>query len=314
MRTLEEINQELADTAQTMERAKRLDVMLKDIQEQQVRCRQAVEQAKAVLTKEEQDVEEIGRLSLASFIARIKGELKERTEQEHREAVAAKARCDAARCNLEDLERRGQTLRAERGQLGDPQKQYQALLREKEAVLLSSGTGPASRLDEIGHRIHALDIQLREVGEALSAGKNAAWELEQMSNELASAADWGTVDLLGGGVLSTAVKHDHMDQARQRGEQACAALSRFRTELADVVFQHVPDVQLDGFTSFADYFFDGIFADLFVQEKIQRAQDGVTDALCEVEHAIGLVNERHDRLCQQRDELENERLALLNQC
>lgn len=311
MRTLEEINQEFAEAVQGLERAKRLDVMIKDIQEQQTQCQQVLEQAKAALEKEKQDVEEIERLSFTSFVARIKGQLKERAEQEHREAVVAKARCDAAGCSLKDLDCRRQALQAERDQLGDLHDKYQALLREKEAVLLASGIGPASRLDEIGHRIHALDIQLREVGEALSAGKSAAWELEQMSNELASAADWGTVDLLGGGVVTTVVKHDHMDQARQRSERACAALSRFRTELADVVFQHVPDVQLDEFTSFVDYFFDGIFSDLFVQEKIQRAQDGVTDTLWEVEHALSLVNERHDRLRQQRDELEHERLELL---
>ena len=311
MRTLEEINQELAAASQEIERAKRLDVMLKDIQEQQVQCQQAVDQAKAILAEEEQDVEEMERLSFASFIARIKGELKERTEQERREAVAAKARCDAASCNLADLEHRRQSLQSERGQLGDPQQKYQMLLREKENALVASGTGPATRLDEIGHRITALDIQLREVDEALSAGQNAALELEQMSNELAAAADWGTLDLMGGGVVSTKVKHDHMDQAKQRGEKACAALSRFRTELADVVFQHVPDIQLDDFTSFADYFFDGIFADLFVQEKIQRVQDSVTDALCEVEHALSLVNERQALLQQQRDELDKERLELL---
>ena len=311
MRTLEEINHELDAASREIERAKRLDVMLNDIQEQQVQCQQAVDQAKIVLAEEEQDVEEMEHLTFASFIARIKGELQERTEQERREAVAAKARYDAANCNLVDLERRRQALGEERDQLGDPSKRYQDLLEEKEAALLASGTGPALRLDEIGRRINALEIQLREVDEALTAGRNATLELEQMGAELESAADWGTWDLLGGGVVSTKIKHDHIEAAKQRGEQACAALSRFRTELADVVFQHVPDIQLDDFTSFADYFFDGIFADLFVQEKIQHAQDGVDDALCEVEHAMKLVNERQTLLQQQREELEQERLELL---
>ncbi len=311
MRTLEVINQELADAGRELEEAERLDSMLKDIEEQQNRCRQSLVQAKAVLEKEEQDVEEIERLSFTSFIARIKGQLKERTEQEHRDAVAAKARCDATSCNLDDLEQRSQALREERAQLGDPQSRYEVLLQEKEAVLLTSGADSASRLDEIGHRIHALDAQLREVGEAFSAGKSAAWELEQMSNELAKTADWDHLDLMDGENVHATIHKERLDSTRQQSEKACAALERLRRELWDVVFQNVPDVQLDDFTSFTDCLDEGIFEDLYVQEKFQRAQDCVTDALCEVEHALSLLQERQAVLQPQCDALKRERLELL---
>ena len=57
-----------------------------------------------MLYREQEDVEELERLSFASFLARIRGEQAERLDQERREAVAAKARYDAARRDLEDLE------------------------------------------------------------------------------------------------------------------------------------------------------------------------------------------------------------------
>ncbi len=311
MRTLDAINQELAAASQELEQAKQLEVMLKDVQEQQLRCRQTLEQAKTLLEKEEQDVEEIERFSFASVVARIKGELKERTEREQREVAAAKARCDAANSDLEELERRSQNLQMELDHLGERRGHYEQLLREKEAIMRSNGTPSAQRLDEVLRRIEVLEAQLREVEEACAAGRDALLELEHMSNELANTAGWDHLDLMGGENVHATIRKERVGSARQQSEKACAALGRLRRELWDVVFQNVPDVQLDDFTSFTDCLDEGIFDDIFVQEKLQQAQDCVTDALCEVEHTLALVDERRDLLRKQRDELEKERLELL---
>ena len=311
MRTLEEINLKLAEAAGQVEQARALDAVLQQVQEQKLRCQMAVEQAQSALEEEEEDVEEMERLSIASLFARLKGNLEERTARERREAVEAKQRCEAACCDLAQLETRLEETRRVREQLGEPQKCYEQLLREKEAVLLSGATPEAQRLDEILRRIEALEEQLREVEEANAAGREAHLELEHMSNELANTADWDHLDLMDGETVHATIRKEQVDRARQQSEKACAALERLRRELWDVVFQNVPDVQLDDFTSFTDCLGEGVFDELFVQEKLQRAQDGVTDALCEVEHAMSLLRERKSLLQPRCEELKQERLALL---
>lgn len=311
MRSLEEINRDLILLQQDEDRSKRLDTMIDDLNSQRIQRRQAVQQAQAILDKEEGDVEELERLSFSSFVARIRGELEERTDRERREAVAAKARYAAAVRDQNDLELRLQALQQELSGLGNLEQRRHALLQEKEAAFHTLGVGPFSQLEELAQSITRLECQLREVSQALCAGQNADHALEQMEQELSSASGWGTVDIFGGGLLSNLAKHDHIDRARSCSDQARAALSRFRTELADVSVGHVPDVEIGSFAVFADYFFDGIFADLFVQDKIRQAQSSVAAARRNTAELVCKLKLERTRLTQQKAALALEREQLL---
>lgn len=47
----------------------------------------------------------------------------------------------------------------------------------------------------------------------------------------------------------------------------------FKTELADVTISADFQVNIDGFLRFADYFFDGLFADWAVLDRIHQSQE-----------------------------------------
>ena len=90
--------------------------------------------------------------------------------------------------------------------------------------------------------------------------------------------------MLGGGLLSTFVKHAKMNDAEELVQQARGALRRFQKELMDV--DNVPEFHIEtgDFIAFADYFFDGLIADWLVQSRI-------SDAKQQVDHAIRKVND-----------------------
>ena len=72
-------------------------------------------------------------------------------------------------------------------------------------------------------------------------------------------------------------------QRQQCVQQAQWDLRRFSQELSDV---HLPQIELNGFASFADIFFDGLWADLFVQQKINAARRQLEEASCRVEDIL----------------------------
>ena len=80
--------------------------------------------------------------------------------------------------------------------------------------------------------------------------------------------------MLGGGLLTTMAKHGHLDDAQAGIGWAQQCLSRFRTELADVRDMELPQVQVGEFATFADYFFDGIFVDWYIQSRIRTHASG----------------------------------------
>lgn len=311
MRNIQEIDRELERARQKMERSRKLDVILQDLKEQSVRRRRAEEEARAVLEKEQGDVEELERMSLVSFLARIQGELESRKAEERREAAMAKARYDAAKWDLEDLDRRLRDFAQEKESLKGLEKQYQALLDEKEAVLRSQGGAQSQRLGQLAQEQERTAGELREIQEAIQAGLAAQRALEEMSGDLSGAENWGVWDMVGGGIMATFAKHGCLDDAQDAAYEARRALSRFRTELADVSSEQVPDVELGDFAVFADYFFDGLFADLFVQSRIREAQEQVEAVTQRVERLIVRLRDERENLEEKQGQLDWERERLL---
>ena len=119
----------------------------------------------------------------------------------------------------------------------------------------------------------------KETQEAISAGERALSSLRNAQNELSSAKNWGLFDMLGGGFVSTLVKHGKMDNAKRYMEQAKYDLNSFSRELRDVNMSVNLNIDTHDFLTFADFFFDGLVADYLVQSKIEDARRQVSDAI-----------------------------------
>ena len=126
----------------------------------------------------------------------------------------------------------------------------------------------------------------REVNEAVLAGREALARLNEARSLLDSAGNWGIVDILGGGLLTTMIKRSKMKDADSVMQEARHALKRFQKELMDV--ENIPEfhIEMGDFLAFADYFFDGIIADVMVQSRISDAKRQVDNAIRKVEYIM----------------------------
>lgn len=127
---------------------------------------------------------------------------------------------------------------------------------------------------------------LIEIREAIDAGERALRSLYVAQEKLKSARGWGIFDLLGGGLITDLVKHSKMEAASQSMEEAKYHLQRFRKELSDVNGNFNLQLNVGGFLSFADFFFDGLVADYLVQSKIAEARSQVDDAIIKVNRIL----------------------------
>lgn len=120
--------------------------------------------------------------------------------------------------------------------------------------------------------------------EAIDAGERALDSLYGVRKELESAGNWGLLDMFGGGMFTTFVKHSKMNDAQRYMERAKRDLAAFSRELADV--SETLNINSGDFLTFADYFFDGFVADMMVQSRIRDAQRQVDDAIYRVESIL----------------------------
>lgn len=118
-----------------------------------------------------------------------------------------------------------------------------------------------------------------EINEAIAAGEQALNSLYAAREKLDSAKSWSWVDLFGGGFLTDMIKHNRMEDASQCMENAKYHLKAFQKELSDIHLSLDLRIEVGGFLSFADFFFDGLIADYMVQSKIEDARRQVADAI-----------------------------------
>ena len=307
---LYEIDQAIDALTAAQARRKQLDAQIEELHRQRGERQAKVDETAQSFRKEQDDVDKLEKGGVHAFLLTLIGHKEERLDKERREALAAKLQYDQARSDLEYLENKLNGLIRERDGLRDAPEQLEALWTEKAELVKTMGGQTGARLVELDRQLSDVTHQQKELEEALSAGENAKRLLGQVQDDLDSARSWGTWDMLGGGLIATMAKHDRLDSAQSSIRAAQRALSDFRTELADVSQLQVPSIQIGEFATFADYFFDGIFSDWYVQSSIKKAQEGVSEvhmkltaALRDLEAASQDLNDQQASLKREREEL-----------
>lgn len=308
---MQELDRAIQSALADQQRLKQLSAQLDDLYRQQAERREKLDEAAQNLRNEEKDVEDLERLSFKALWTALTGDKEERLSRERREALAAKCKYDQAAEDLRYLEQKLTGLIGERNRLQPIPHTLERLWSEKADLLKARGGTVGEALTALDRERAELDGQEKELREAISAGENARRLLEAVQTDLDSAAGWGTWDMLGGGMLATMAKHDRLDSARTNISAAQRALSAFRTELADVGPMEVPDVEIGSFATFADLFFDNIFADWYVQTGIRTAQDGISDVRWKVNAALDRLYQARSALEERREKLEVRRKELL---
>ena len=121
-----------------------------------------------------------------------------------------------------------------------------------------------------------------EVREAIDAADAALKHLGNAADMLDDAGRWGIVDMIGGGLITTMLKHRKISDAQDEIDETKRALRIFVKELDDVDEATGLNVELGSGLQFADIFFDGVLADWIAQNKIDRAKQQVADAMRQV--------------------------------
>lgn len=266
---------------------KQLEAKLNDLRDQRKVYDRRVIQLRVVHRSEQEDVEKLEGKSLANYFYQVIGKLDDKLTEERREAAAARVKLDAAEQELAAADREIQQIQSQLSELYGCENAYASALQKKRAEVKESGNPAGAEILELEEKIAFLESQKREIREAQSAGRNALRAAENVLSELRSAQDWNTWDIIGGGgIITHMAKHGHLDDAQTNVMALQGMLRKFKTELADINIQANMQVSVDGFLRFADYFFDGLFADWAVGDRISQSQSSVMSVRYKIEQAM----------------------------
>ena len=238
------------------------------------------------LVKEKTDVEKLEGLSFSSIFLTLIGRKEDRLDKEREEFLSAELRYEESLELIKELQKEIKEIDNKLINFTDVDDRYNKLIKEKESLLLKDDSLEARSLRENLDIINELKLDIKEVGEAINSGGKVVSALEEMKEHLNSAIGWGTWDILGGGFISNIAKHSAIDSANDASHKVQYLLKSFQKELSDVNEFTDIEVNLSGFVSFADFFFDGFFVDWFVQSKINNSLDSVIDAISKIKFIL----------------------------
>lgn len=286
----------------------RTDAKLSDLLLQQSDLEKKTEELEKTMQKEQDDVDRLNGRSLAAFFYRATGKIGEKLTKEEAEAYAASVKYEAAKNELQAVSDDIDYCQRRLSQLQDCEQQYEKVLEEKTEQIKKSGVPEAGRIMNLENEIAFLETQQKETQEAVTAGKRALDITRKILEDLDSAKNWSTFDLMGGGLIADMAKYDRLNKVQDKIQDLQAALRGFRTELADVTERISGDlhVEIGDFLHFADYFFDGLFTDWMVYDKINDSRGRTLRTRDQIQKILGQLNVMDNELCSKKEKLKEE--------
>lgn len=260
--------------------------------------------------REVQDVQDLKGLTMTSILSSLSGTKQKNLEKEQREAEEAALQLEEAQKVLEQVEKELQSVDQEVRRLRGSKEKYETALKEKAAQMEAAGvqTGFSDLEEKLGN----LETESIEVTDVLQLGNALRWQLHHIMEILQSARNWGRMDLIGGGSISSALKRERMEETRKALAELDVILGYFRKK-----FRETPVVSKISYEEWgndlfvADFLLDGFVIDALVQVDIVDCQAEMERLYEQTEMICKSLRQRAESIREQKEVLQKQWLEYM---
>ena len=239
------------------------------------RINEAESRVKSLLAKFEEeslDVEKLQSETLSVYILKTIGRYENKLNKEKEQMLAAKIEYDKASEKVRELHLQRKENEDRLAALTQEKQVYEAELIEREEKIRRNITSEAStKYRKLEEEQGLLSRQLIENEEAFRAANRVISTANTAMEHLDNADSWATYDVwFKGGILSHMAKYDHIDGAEEAFNRMSSQMEDLRRELSDINITGTPGFSgIDSTTRAVDFWFDNIFTDLNVRDRIR---------------------------------------------
>lgn len=302
-----EIRNNLAVLPILEERFDKLQLKAKEAEE-------ALQGLKLQYEREALDVEQIEKESLKNTLLRLVRVYDDKREKEIQEMLTAKLKYDQSAERLKNLQHELEESRTRIALLKKDESAYKEELKNREQRIKNKITDANyAKYQHLDTKAERLLGQLAETAEAVRAAQAVRATAESAQSHLSSAESWATYDVWAkGGIISHMVKYDHIDNAQADFNRLTSQIRDLNKELQDVgMLNGVDDIGIEKGVRLFDFWFDNIFTDLNVREKIRRDIDAINQLRSEVGRLITRLENKIKEIKKDLTSIEQEKNDLL---
>lgn len=304
---LAEIRNNAATLPELKSRLKKLNNRVQDSE-------YAVEALLSKLNKETYDVERLKKDSLSATLLKFIGQYEGRLDKEMQEALGAKINYDKAVNTVRVLKSEQQELLGKINMLEKDRLLYQEELEKRERILMNNMNDEATiEYRRLEAEQEQLAKQLVETKEASRAANKVMDTASTAKQHLEGAESWATFDVwTRGGIFSHMAKYDNIDNAQSEFNTLAIQLEELQKELSDVnLFENLEITEIDDTTRAIDFWFDNIFTDLNVREKIREDMDQLDRLSFKLNAIIKKLENNNFEIKTKLNEIEEKKKDLL---
>ncbi|MGL4108948.1 hypothetical protein [Clostridium sp. LP20] len=303
-----EINTKIKECKEEMILRNTLEKKLGTIQDSVDIKKRLLEVLKKNLDKEFKDVERLEKMSMANILSTILRNKEEKLYKEEQEYLEAKLKYQECLEVVNGYENDIDSIKLRIKNIDNYEEQYEELIKKKYELIKSFDKEKKEKLQVLENLLEIDTKEGREILEAITSGKECFSIIRNAGKALKSAKSWGTYDMIGGGVMSSIAKHDKLDTARKELNKLGYSIGRLNMELSDInMVLAIDDITFDNSTYAFDVFFDNIFTDMSVQDKIKDSLSKIRRLENRVNNLINQLEEKElkvsESICRLNDEI-----------
>lgn len=282
-----------------------------------LRIYEAEDDVRSLLRKceaETLDVEQMKKDSLSTTLLKFFRAYEGRLNKETEEMIRAKLEYDKAAARLEELNREREELSGRISSIAEDKQVYEAELnKRREAILKNTSDEVSVKYRQLEEEEAFTVKQLVETDEAISAANRVKNTANRAIQHLDSAESWATYDVWAkGGIFSHMAKYDHIDNAQSEFNTLVSQMKDLQKELSDVNLYDAPGVSgIDSTTRAIDFWFDNIFTDLNVRDKIRGDMEELRRFLRKIEDIRAKLEKNKGELSRKLKDIERNKNSLV---
>ena len=285
---------------------KRLEAMKAELTKQEDEVAKKAAELDVIKKKEQLDVDKLEGKTIKAFFFNLAGTKEEKLSKERQEAYVAAMKYEAAQRDLQGIMHDIRVCEEELEKLAGCETEYEHLLEQKKNSIKQEASRRANEVIVLEKELENLSHEIVELEEALDVGYRAFDLVDNIVKELQEAHDLADWDTFMDSFLIDMQKQEHIHNAQDLIQDLRTELRRFKTELADVNINGDIEIEMDEFSEFADWFFDNIFTDWDIKEKIENSQEQAEDTRGQITAMINLLKDMRDERMKRRIEAEEE--------
>ncbi len=281
------------------------------------RLYQAEDDVKSLLKKyqnEALDVDDLQKDSLSNTILKLVRMHEGKVNKETEEMLSAKLEYDKAVERVKQLSQERMELANKISELNTAKKLFDSEYSARENFIKRNISAQAySDYTELENQQRHTNQQLIETEEALTAARRVIATASGAVKHLESAEDWATFDVWSrGGIISHMAKYEHIDDAQAHLNHLSSLIKDFENELRDVNMLDICEYSgIDSTTRAVDFWFDNIFTDLNVRDKIREDLYRIRNLIQQVEVIKNRLENNKSKVKSILAELENKKSKLV---